>query len=144
MTQQPQVSSPPASKQRYLRWGLALGSLALIVACCAVRYYWGLGAATAQAPAEASPTVTVPAEQTPAASTEKAAVDPATMPVVAVVNGEEISREELARECLRRSGKEVLETIVNKRLIAQECERCQLSVTPSEAGGHRAVARRFP
>jgi parvulin-like peptidyl-prolyl isomerase len=52
--------------------------------------------------------------------------------IVAVVNGESISREQLARECLRRHGEIVLESVVNKALIFQECKKKGIEVTPQE------------
>ncbi len=54
------------------------------------------------------------------------------MPVLAVVNGEEISRQQLADECLRRYGKTVLESIVNKILVLNECQRRGVSITEKD------------
>ena len=53
----------------------------------------------------------------------------AAMPIVAIVNGEEISRELLGQECLRHYGREVLDGMINRRLIAQECQRQNVEVT---------------
>lgn len=50
----------------------------------------------------------------------------------AVVNGEPILRDQLANECLRRFGKEVLETIVNKQLIWQECQKQGIKITEQD------------
>ncbi len=55
-----------------------------------------------------------------------------TMPIVAIVNGEEITREQLGQECLRHYGREVMESMVNRYLIAQECERQNIKVTRAE------------
>jgi len=52
--------------------------------------------------------------------------------VIAVVNGQTISQRQLASECLRRYGKEVLESQVNKYLILQECKRRGITVSPGE------------
>lgn len=51
---------------------------------------------------------------------------------VAVVNGEPISRDTLAQACLARFGKEVLESMVNKRLIEMECQRRGITITEEE------------
>ena len=67
-----------------------------------------------------------------AASTPGAQQDPARPAVVAVVNGEPISRNELAQECLRHYGKDVLERLVNKYLIMQECQARGIAVTQQE------------
>jgi parvulin-like peptidyl-prolyl isomerase len=64
--------------------------------------------------------------------------------VVAVVNGEEIFREELARECLRQFGEAVLEILVNKKLIAQECQRRGITITEADVWAEiDATASRF-
>jgi parvulin-like peptidyl-prolyl isomerase len=52
--------------------------------------------------------------------------------VVAEVNGDPISREDLARDCLQHFGKDVLERLVNKYLVMQECQRRGLKVTADE------------
>jgi len=52
--------------------------------------------------------------------------------IVAEVNGEKISREEFAQECLLHYGSEVLESMINKYLIVQECQRRQITVTKDE------------
>ena len=49
--------------------------------------------------------------------------------VMAVVNQEQITRQELAREVLRRYGTEVLESLVNKKLILQACQKQRIVVT---------------
>ncbi|HWB10507.1 MAG TPA: peptidylprolyl isomerase [Pirellulales bacterium] len=54
------------------------------------------------------------------------------MVVMATVNGQKIERPELARECLRHFGSDVLESIVNKRLISSECLRRNIAVTDKE------------
>ncbi len=51
---------------------------------------------------------------------------------VAVVNGKPISRQELASACLTRFGKEVLESMVNKTLIENECTRQNIVITDQE------------
>ncbi len=51
------------------------------------------------------------------------------MQVLAVVNGEQITRQHVASECLRRYGKTVLENIVNKILVLNECQRRGIVIT---------------
>jgi parvulin-like peptidyl-prolyl isomerase len=51
------------------------------------------------------------------------------MQVLAVINGEQITRHTLAEECLRRYGKTVLENIVNKILVLNECQRRGIVIT---------------
>ncbi len=52
--------------------------------------------------------------------------------VVAVVNREEITRKQLANECIRRYGRQVLESEVNKHLILQECQQKNLKITAAD------------
>ena len=51
---------------------------------------------------------------------------------VAVVKGQAISRQQLAKSCLARFGKEVLESVVNKMLIADACEKQGITITEQE------------
>ena len=51
---------------------------------------------------------------------------------MATVNTKRITREDFARDCLRHFGKEVLESMVNKRLITLECQRRGITVTRRE------------
>ncbi len=52
--------------------------------------------------------------------------------VVAVVNGDKISKEELGKACLWRYGEEVLQSMINKHLILQECQKQKIVVTDAE------------
>ncbi len=52
--------------------------------------------------------------------------------IVAEVNGDPIRREDLVRDCLQHHGKDVLERLVNKYLVMQECERRRLAVSTEE------------
>lgn len=58
--------------------------------------------------------------------------DKTQLQIVAVVNGEEITGAYLAAECLRRYGEEVLETMVNKHLIMQECQARGITITEQD------------
>jgi len=51
---------------------------------------------------------------------------------VASVNGQPISYDALARECVKRHGKEVLENLINKTIIEQECSRQQINITQQD------------
>ena len=47
------------------------------------------------------------------------------------INGEQISYEEVAKECVERHGREVLENMINRKIIQQAC--AERGVTVSEA-----------
>lgn len=63
---------------------------------------------------------------------------------VATVNHEEISRDDLARQCLWHYGEEVLESLVNVKLISQECQRRNIAISREEVDAEVArMASRF-
>jgi len=51
---------------------------------------------------------------------------------VAKINGQAISYEILARECIARHGTEVLDTLVNRLIIQQECESRGITISAAE------------
>ena len=51
---------------------------------------------------------------------------------MAFVNGTDISRKDLTQACVSRHGKDVLESLVNKRLIANHCRKRGITVTQQE------------
>jgi parvulin-like peptidyl-prolyl isomerase len=64
--------------------------------------------------------------------------------VMAAVNGAEITRDRLVAECLGRHGKDVLEALVNRRIIEQACGRAGVSVTKADVDAEiDALSRRF-
>ncbi len=78
-------------------------------------------AAPAQAPADPTLVESIAAEK--AANQAK---------IAAVVNAEPITRQELANEALRRHANDVIEAVVNKHLILQECERKGIVITEKD------------
>jgi parvulin-like peptidyl-prolyl isomerase len=95
---------------------------ALLVAALvvAVRSVGGPDEATAQAPRRgAAP------PRTQAARAQKPSVS-------AVVNGEQITQPQLADECVRRYGIDVLESMLNKHLIWQECQRQKIVISAKD------------
>ena len=138
------------------RLGLIFGSLLLLVLCATIRYYWGALPASAgtadnalasssqetavsvRDPRPASRDAVPPSAASPAPAANSRTVpgvvaeDASVPPIVATVNTQRITREDLARECRRRHGKEVLEAMVNKYLIVEECRRRGISVTRAE------------
>jgi parvulin-like peptidyl-prolyl isomerase len=52
--------------------------------------------------------------------------------VVALVNNEEITREQLADECVQHYGREVLDGMIHRHLIGQECKRLEINITAAD------------
>lgn len=48
------------------------------------------------------------------------------------VNGDPITYDELARECIERHGKEVLDNLINRRLIQQACSEGGVTIAAAE------------
>lgn len=48
------------------------------------------------------------------------------------VNGQDISYDQVAEECVKVHGQEVLESLINRMIIAQECQQLGITVTESE------------
>ena len=66
------------------------------------------------------------------ARVEDSAPARSTSEVVARVNGQDISRELVANECYERYKADVIENLINRMIIQQECERRGVSVTNTE------------
>jgi parvulin-like peptidyl-prolyl isomerase len=64
--------------------------------------------------------------------------------VMAVVNSEPIERTQLGNECIDRYGAEVLESLVNRKLIGQACDEAGIKITEEEVDEEvRRTASRF-
>lgn len=121
------LSTATNRKRRFALAGCGLAVLALAIT---LRALVGTRLAEAQAP------TTAPSEQTPpAAPSPSAALPRRERPqhdVMAVVNGQDIRRDALAAACVERFGEEVLEGLVNKRLILHHCRNRGIVVTDAE------------
>lgn len=126
-------ASPPRPRN-FRRWIIGAVSAAIIVASAiAVRSYMDSSVAVAQAPAAK----TQSPDQLPK-------VGRPTHDVMAIVNGQDISRQKLADACIERHGVEVLESMVNKRLILHHCNNRGISVTRQEIDAEiERMAQRF-
>jgi parvulin-like peptidyl-prolyl isomerase len=64
--------------------------------------------------------------------------------VMAVVNGEQITTTQLGHECMRRYGEEVLDSLVNRQLIAQACAQQGIRISESDIDYEiNATAKKF-
>lgn len=129
-------------KRKLIRWTMAMLVGAMIVsACFAAKHLWGEAEASAQDQGQASSPEGFSEESQDSALRGQT---PQPMQVVAVVNGQEVGRDELARDCLRRYGKDVIESLINKQLISTYCERNGIRITQEEIDTEmQRVAQRF-
>lgn len=51
---------------------------------------------------------------------------------LAIVNGSSISRQEVSNECMRRFGNEVLESLINKMLVFEQCQKLGITITEQD------------
>ncbi len=170
MTREPSDRSSPIGPEptrgkRRVR--VLLASLVVVALCAATRYYWPAAPANAD-PIDVPPTQahqdlpfadrsdpdqnSTPAQQPnrqPPIRVARASAngDRRNLQVpkfVATVNTKRIERSDLAAECLHRFGKEVLESMVNKQLIVEECRRRGITVTREEVNAEiERLAKKF-
>ena len=152
MTRKDASKQPKAGTRR--RW-LSIGAVVLAASTVVGAVHWFTdvdhvdaqpprrGAATARSASAARPAAQGRATRSQGAGQNE--IREHVIPdVVAVVNGEKITKEELAKACLWRYGEEVLEAMINKQLILQECRRKGITVTDSEVEDEIArVAHKF-
>ena len=150
------TGGPRRSKLK-LTAGMLVGGLCVVAIGIAARYYLLDRSASADPPrlfqrASTARNATRPPARTamrstasaPQANSPAAPSSPAPLKIVATVNGENVTRNDLAAECLRHYGTEVLESLVNKYLIQQECQRRNISVTGAEVNAEiKRMAERF-
>jgi parvulin-like peptidyl-prolyl isomerase len=80
----------------------------------------------------------------PAPAATPVRVNPEKLQVMAVVNGEQITQTELGRECLWRFGKEVLEGMINRQLIAEACAAKNIAITNQDIDAEiERIAQKF-
>ena len=116
----------PRVRSRWL--SVVLLSGLVISSCLAVRIWLGSTTASAQSTRSRASTSKASKSRTNEARSGKAATNAA----VAVVNGEQITHSELARECLRRHGRVILESEINKHLVRQQCKQRGINITPQD------------
>ena len=150
-----QSGASTTMQRRRLRWRrdvpALIAAVGVITACIIAKWIGGRSEADAESPSalclSTKPGKTIRDDSVRPVTVQKAAVHGAaqkSLQVVAVVNGEEIQRQELARECLSVYGKEVLESVLNKRLITDYCRQRGITVTKEDVDGEiDRMAKKF-
>jgi foldase protein PrsA len=109
----------PVATARVSRTGLLFGGTLLMLIAGGI----GMQVWRARSSQAAEDQTAVPAAQTAGEAANVA---------WARVNGEAITWEALAKECVERHGKEVLENMINRTIIQQECSRRGITVSEAE------------
>jgi parvulin-like peptidyl-prolyl isomerase len=124
-------------KHRFVWFGVAAMVLAAAVL---IRFTQG------DAPVSAATPQAAPAAASAAVGDNQSLPRPGrpTHDVMALVNGKDISRKDLTDACVQRFGEDVLESIVNKRLITNHCTNHNITVTQAEIDAEiDRMAKRF-
>ena len=111
-------------------WAWAAAALTVLAVCVYLRSQWGPDRALAQgrSAAHGSRRASAEAQQQPETRAQRSA----PTDVMAKVNGQPIERQKLAAACIERHGKEVLESLVNKRLIMHHCRNRGIQISQEE------------
>ena len=126
------ASEAPVQTNWRVRISMVIGALVIVGVCLVAKQFWGPGSATAQGrntPNQRNQRGVRTARKTARKTTGAEVVKPAASNVAAVINGETISRSYLARETIRRHGKEVIEALINRRLIKMACRQRGVEIT---------------
>lgn len=125
------------------RAGWLVSGLVILGACLVFRWYAPAGSASAEPPRGNVKQATA-VERRDVRPPGSAATAPQKNPVAAIVNNEPITREELADECLMHYGAEVLESIVNRKLIESGCQKRNIVITDQQVDAEiDHMARKF-
>jgi len=131
------VSSRNSGLKERLGMVYSSTSMGMILACFAI------GHQCSPDSAKAGQLQSVPGQAVKSKPTDSPNQEP-KLKIVATVNGQDITRDQLARECLRHYGKKVLERVLNKLLIAEECATRNVTVTKAEVDAEiQQMAGRF-
>jgi parvulin-like peptidyl-prolyl isomerase len=153
MTRKTSSAKSPARASRNKKQLIvfAASGFAVLVLCVALKLAMGNKSAHAEVPnpfRKAQPAADN-AQQQPKQGVQQAGAttpksDKPQHDIMALVNGQEIHRDFLASACCERYGNEVLEGLVNKRLIQHYCKNRNITVTDAEVDAEvERLAKRF-
>jgi parvulin-like peptidyl-prolyl isomerase len=145
------TQSAPQQRKWKRRLVLAASGVAVVALCIALKLTVGNKSANAQLPnpfrknPPADKNTQQPAKQgVQQTNAELPHVEKLQHDVMAVVNGQDIRRDALATACCERYGNDVLEGLVNKRLIMHYCKNRQIEVTDQDVEAEiDRMAKRF-
>lgn len=128
--------TPTYHSPRRWMWMIASASVVLGIAVMC-RQFMGASEAEAQTTAQVDRNVQP-------TSAKARPYQPPKHDVMAIVNGEDISRPDLEKACAERFGEDVLEAMVNKRLIMHHCKKRGITITEQDVDEELdRIAKRF-
>lgn len=132
----------PVVTQR--RWTLLVAAAIVIGASLLARGIVGGGEAEARSPRQASVSKGPQSSHRVQTASANLPEGGPTHDVMAIVNGKDISRALLVQGCVERHGEEVLESLVNKRLIEHHCRKRGVTLTEADIDAEvERMAKRF-
>ena len=121
------VSNPINTNRPGRRWGTIVGGTAAVALGAGVLFQ------VLRPEPAASQTAEKPTRTAAASPKGRATVDSAGQgEVLARVNNQTISFDSVAKESVDRHGKEILDNMINRLLIQQECDRQAVTITKAE------------
>jgi foldase protein PrsA len=127
MSEQTQATTGNTNSATRRKWALLITGTAVLLLAAGVMLQ--VTRPTSAFPEDGNPGS---ARATPAARSAAGDQDPKRMRKVAVVDKEIISYDELAAECVARAGKEVLENLINRKIIQQACDNQAIEISDAE------------
>lgn len=127
------ASGTPQSKWR-LRLSMVVGVLVIAGVCMLAKSFWGPGSATAQGrnSGRRNTQARTARNTNPRGGRPEAVRPAANNNLAAIVNGESLTRAYLAKEAIRRHGKDVIESLVNRSLIKIACQQRGVKITKED------------
>lgn len=142
MSRNGSLDTNSSRRRRKTRFIVVFVGVCAVLGCLVVRHYWPAESASADSPAARSSAPQTSGKEQPTAAGDSSGT--AELNVVAVVNNQQITRQILGQECLRHYGEAVLESLCNKRLILQECQRRGIAITREDVDAEiKRMAQRF-
>ena len=134
---------PFRNRLAYWLWKHQIGWIVIAAVILVLTLKFRQVDATKTSKADTPSNVTTTA-RTAAADDSASAIKKLPHDVMAIVNGKDISRKDLTDASVKRHGEEVLESLVNKRLILNHCEKRGIAITNQDIAAEiDRMAKRF-
>lgn len=120
------TTSPNTTSRPRKRWGTLAGGTAVAIIGAGVLFQ------VLRPEPAASQTAEKPARTSASSTKGRPAADGSQSEVLARVNNQAIPYDVVAKESVERHGKEILDNMINRLLIQQECDRQGITITKAD------------